>query len=122
MQNESPPARGEWMRRATVGTVGLLIDRMLGDLSGTSTEPQPATERLMMAAVRPWLPKLRDALLSRLSAADPVGLEHVMSATSSALADIIAQAPGTPEPPHVFARTATGYELRAAEGQDGRDG
>lgn len=121
MQNESPPERGEWMRRATVATVALLLERMLGDLSGTSTDPQPATERLMMAAVRPWLPKLRDVLLSRLSAADPVGLEHLMSATSSALGDVIAQAPGVPEPPYVFGRTATGYELRPAT-EDDHDG
>lgn len=51
-----------------------------------------------MAALRPSLPKLRAVLLSKLSEADPVGIERLMGATSTAIEGILYHAPGEPLP------------------------
>lgn len=51
-----------------------------------------------MMALRPWIPKLRDTLLAKLSEADPVSVERILGATSTAIESILAQAPGDPLP------------------------
>lgn len=55
-----------------------------------------------MRVLRPWIPKMRDGLLSRLSSADPVALERIMGATATALEAILFYAPGTPQPRYRF--------------------
>lgn len=73
----------------------------------------------------PLLPKLRDALLARLSNADPAALEAMIGASASALESILYYAPGEPRPRYMF-RWATNpdgtprVELApAAEATDG---
>jgi hypothetical protein len=53
---------------------------------------------MMMKVLRPWIPKLRDTLLSKLSETDPVSVERMMGATALAIDSILAQAPGDPLP------------------------
>ena len=51
-----------------------------------------------MRAMKPWIPKLRDTLLAKLSEADPVTVERMIGATATAIESILAQAPGEPLP------------------------
>lgn len=51
-----------------------------------------------MTVLRPWIPKLRDILLSKLSDMDPASLERTMGAAALAMEALIAQAPGAPLP------------------------
>lgn len=112
------PDRAEYLRRATTATVGAVLDRMLAGL-GTSTDtPQEGTgqlDRLMMRALRPWLPRLRDRLLSSLSEADPTDLEHVLSGLGNAIEAVLRQAPGEALPAYYFRwnADARGYDLVA---------
>lgn len=105
MQNESTgqlpaaemdPERAAFLRRTMAALVGAVVARMLGDLDPGSTGT--ASERMMLRVLTPWLPKLRDGVLSRLSEADPVELERWMGATAWALDSILDQAPGDPLP------------------------
>lgn len=48
--------------------------------------------------MKPWIPKLRDTLLAKLSEADPVSIERLVGATATAIESILAQAPGDPLP------------------------
>lgn len=60
------------------------------------------SERLLARAIRPWLPKLRDALLSRLEATDAASLEAMIGATATALESMIYYAPGDPMPRYAW--------------------
>lgn len=66
-----------------------------------------------MRAIKPWIPNLRNALLSRLSSADPATLEVLVGATATALESILYYAPGEPLPRMRFDWTADG-KLRLA--------
>lgn len=93
------PDRAEYLRGTMVAVATRLVSQMLDDLAAPSTAtPQSLPDRLMTSALKPWIPKLRDTLLLKLSEADPVSIERLMGATALALESIIAQAPGTPLP------------------------
>lgn len=67
-------------------------------------------------ALRPWLPKLEAVLCSKLSEADPAGLERLAGAIAWAVESVLAQAPGEPEPRYYIAWTADGRpSLRPAD-------
>lgn len=102
------PERAAYLRQylAAIATRG--IDAMVADLSAPSTDSSSAADRLMMAALRPWIPKLRGLLLARLSEADPASLERVMGAVSAAIEGLLYHAPGDPEPRYRFALDAEG--------------
>jgi len=51
-----------------------------------------------MRVLRPWVPSLRNALLHKLSEANPVTLEVLVGATATALESILFYAPGTALP------------------------
>lgn len=93
------PERAIYVRGALVTTASALLALVLRDLAAPSTDSPsatPARERLIYGALRPLLPRLRVMFLERLSAADPAGLERLMGATSTAIEQILAQAPGEP--------------------------
>jgi len=58
--------------------------------------------------MRPWLPKLRDALLRRLDDADPAALEAMIGASATALESMLFYAPGEPLPRYVWRFAADG--------------
>lgn len=51
------------------------------------------------------MPRLRDALLSRLSSADPESLEAIIGACATALESILYYAPGPARPRYAFTWT-----------------
>ncbi len=110
------PARAEALRRQLSAIAATLLDAVLAGLEAPSTGS--ASEQVLTRAIRPFLPRLRSAFLSRLSDADPVTLERLMSATATAIESILYYAPGEPLPRFVFSWTDAGLELRPAPGQD----
>lgn len=97
--SEMDPERGRYLREVTVAVATRLVGQMLEDLAAPSTgSPSSAADRLMIKVIQPWIPKLRDTLLSKLSEADPVSVERIIGATATAIESILAQAPGTPLP------------------------
>lgn len=101
------PERAQYLSRALTAMATLLVDSMLADLAaGHSTDGADSptgpgstpADRLMVRALRPFLPKLRATFLAKLSSSDPAGLERLMGATATTLETIIAQAPGEPMP------------------------
>src|SRR5438046_1937201 len=87
------PAREAELRRQLTAIAMTLIDRVMADIAGGASTGS-TSERLLMAALRPSLPKLRNVLLSKLSEADPAGIERLMGATSTAIEGILFHAPG----------------------------
>jgi hypothetical protein len=102
-------ARAEELRRQLAAIAATLFDAVLRPAEDASTAS--ASERMMMRVLRPWIPKLRDACLSRLSNADPVTLERLVGATATALESILYYAPGTPLPRARFDWTPQGLAL-----------
>jgi hypothetical protein len=101
------PARAAELQRQMTAITTALIDRVLADIAaGQSTGS--VSERLLMAALRPYLPKLRAVLLSKLSEADPAGVERLLGATSTAIEGILYHAPGEALPRMQFGWTAEG--------------
>lgn len=93
------PERGEYLTGTMVAVAARLVGQMLDEVSQPSTDsPSSAGDRLMMMALKPWIPKLRAVLLAKLSEADPTSVERLMGATATALESILAQAPGAPLP------------------------
>lgn len=93
------PERAAYLTRTMVAVAAALVGQMLDDLARPSTDsPSSLTDRMMMGALRPWIPKLRDTLLAKLSEADPVMVERMLGATATALESILSQAPGEPLP------------------------
>lgn len=93
------PERARYLTAATVAVATRLVGQMLDELSAPSTDSQRSLpDQLMTRALKPWMPKLRDTLLSKLSEADPVMVERVLGATSTAIESILVQAPGEPLP------------------------
>lgn len=90
------PARAEYLRQTLTQVVALLVQQMLSEV-GSTDSPSPG-DRLMLAALRPWIPKLQTVLLSKLSEVDPLMAERILGATATACESILAQAPGTPLP------------------------
>lgn len=88
------PARAAELRRQLRGLALALFSWTAADPADLARST--ATERLMARAIRPWLPKLRDALLSRLDSTDPAALEAMLGATATALESILYYAPGEP--------------------------
>lgn len=99
-QLEAPamdPARAEYLRRTVAGLVSAAVAQMTAEPPDGSTDSSSSmAERLMMRAISPWIPRLRDMILSRVSSADPADLERWMGAGASALESILWQAPGEP--------------------------
>lgn len=87
------PARADEIRRQLRALTLTLF-------AWTAREPDPerstASERMLSRVIRPLLPRLRDALLLRLSSADPAALEAVIGASATALESILYWSPGTP--------------------------
>jgi hypothetical protein len=102
------PARADHLRSQLIQASMLILDKVLTDVQAAGGSTASASERLLLLALRPTLPRLRSVLLSRLSAADPAGLEAVMGATATAIESILYQAPGEPLPRRRFEWTADG--------------
>lgn len=93
------PERAEYLRQTTVAVAARLVAQMLDDLAGdASTDTRSLQDRLLLGTLRPWIPKLRDTLLAKLSEADPESIERLMGAAAIAMESILAQAPGDPQP------------------------
>lgn len=93
------PERAQYLRGAMTAIAARLVGQMLEELADPSTgSPSSVTDRLMMKAVQPWIPKLRDVLLSKLSELEPVSLERTMGAVAMSIEALLAQAPGDPLP------------------------
>lgn len=88
---EIDPERAAYLRKAIVAVAAAITAQMLEEVGSTESG---WLERLL----RPQLPKLRDLLLSRLSDADPVALENVLSATGWLCEALLRDAPGAPLP------------------------
>jgi hypothetical protein len=105
LQSSRDPERAAEIRRQLRGLA-------LAMFSWTARPPDlaasTATERLLAAAMRPLLPKLRDALLSRLDSTDPAALEAIVGATAAALESILYYAPGDPLPRYAWTFEADG--------------
>jgi hypothetical protein len=105
------PARAHYLRTALVRIAASLLEAFMADLqkgSGSSTaSPSDQAslslgERVMVAALRPWIPQLRATLLTKLGEAEPAELERLMGATATLLESLLAQAPGDPLPRWIF--------------------
>lgn len=72
-----------------------------------------------MRTLRPFLPKLRSVLLSKISEADPVAIERALGAAATAFESILFYAPGDPLPRAVLVFVDGRLELVDAEGADG---
>jgi len=95
------PARAAELRRLMTSLVTSALDRVLRDLAaGASTAS--FSERALLAALRPLLPQFRAVLLSKLSEANPAGIEQLMGATATAIESILYHAPGDPLPRQRF--------------------
>lgn len=92
------PERAAYLSRATVAVAARLVSQMLDELAAPSMGSSSVQDRMLMGALKPWIPKLRDTLLAKLSEADPVSMERILGATSTAIESILAQAPGDPLP------------------------
>jgi hypothetical protein len=95
----SDPARADEIRRQLRGLALALF-------AWTAQPPDPAastaSERMLARVLAPLLPRLRDALLARLSSADPAALEAIVGASASALESMLYYAPGEPLPRYAF--------------------
>jgi hypothetical protein len=87
------PERADHIRRAVTAIAAALTAQATADLS-TDT---PGLG--LVGLLRPWLPRLRQMLLDRLSEADPERLEEVLSALAWTAEAILRDAPGEPLPP-----------------------
>lgn len=92
------PDRALYLRTATTAIAARLVGQMLGELADPSTESPSLTDQLMLKVLRPWMPKLRDVLLSKLSELDPASLERTMGAIAWSIDSLLEQAPGAPLP------------------------
>lgn len=92
------PERADYLRRAATAIATRILAQMLDELAAPSTDSPSLGDRAMLAVLRPWIPKLRDTLLSRLSEVDPVSLERNAGAIALAIESLLAQAPGDPLP------------------------
>lgn len=90
------PARSAYLQDQLRGILHTLLESMAraDPMEAAST----ASERMMARVLRSQIPRLRDALSSRLSSTDPRGIERILGATATALEAILYYAPGTPEP------------------------
>lgn len=108
LELDPPPARATYLREAMGWYLERAISGMLDDLAGSGSEPSTGSwsvqERLLMATLRPLVPKLHGLLRARLCEADPAGLERLLSALATELEAILANAPGEPEPRMRFER------------------
>jgi hypothetical protein len=73
---------------------------MLDELAAPSMDSASLGDRAVLTVLRPWMPKLREVLLSKLSEADPASLEVNAGAIALAIESVLAQAPGEPLPRH----------------------
>jgi hypothetical protein len=90
-----------------IGLATSIIDRALADVAAAPSTAS-VSERLLLAALRPQLPKLRLVLLSKLSEANPAGIEAVLGAVATAIESILYYAPGDPLPRRRFDFTPDG--------------
>jgi hypothetical protein len=101
------PERAAALRRQMIGLATSIIDRALADVAAAPSTAS-VSERLLLAALRPQLPKLRLVLLSKLSEANPAGIEAVLGAVATAIESILYYAPGDPLPRRRFDFTPDG--------------
>lgn len=93
------PERAAWMHRTVTDLSARFLSRMLADLdSSTEVSSRSPSERLALAALRPWLPKLARLVSDRISSADPAALERMAGALATGIEDVLAAAPGDPLP------------------------
>jgi hypothetical protein len=98
------PERAAYVMGALTALARVLLDGMLADLevgqlsTGSTAGADSLTDRLMVRALRPWIPKLRATFLDKLSVGDPAMVERLMGATSTTIETILADAPGEPMP------------------------
>jgi hypothetical protein len=111
------PERAAYLRTTTSSLLAGLLRMMLADLASPgSTDSLSTSERMMLGALRPWLPKVERTMIERLSTADPALIERVAGATADLLESVIAYAPGDPLPRMRWDTDATGaLVLVAAE-------
>lgn len=102
------PARAAFLRRTITRTAAALISAALADMAEGPSTATSLQDRMAWAALRPWLPKLQDVLLSKLSEADPAGLERIAGAIAWAIESVLEQAPGDPEPRYGITWTPDG--------------
>jgi hypothetical protein len=92
--------RADWIRAQLLGITGVTLNHVLAELAGASTEGLSLQERMLSGAMRPWLPKVRELVLSKLSASDGRQLELIAGALAQGIDDTLAAAPGDPLPRH----------------------
>lgn len=112
------PARAEALRSQLRGIALTFLEAMARPDPAEAAR-STASERMMARVLRSQIPRLRDVLLSRLSATDPRGIERIIGATATALESILFYAPGVPEPrfrfewePNTDGTTGAHLELR----------
>lgn len=116
----TPPAQPEReaeIRRQLTGIATALLDAVLLNQEA-STEPGSLNERLATQAMRKFLPTIRGMFLGRLSKADPVTLERLMGATSTAIESILYYAPGEPLPRFVLEWREGGLAMSPAPAEE----
>lgn len=68
----------------------------------------------MLGLLRPWMPKLRAALLAKLSELDGASLEAHLSAVAGSIDELLIAAPGDPLPRKVYRWGPDGLALADA--------
>ncbi len=105
MQNEQPltmdPQRADELRRQITAIATAVLDAITSAPS-TATSTDSAQDRMLAKALRPLLPRIRSALLSKISASNPVTLEVLAGATATAIESILYWSPGAPLPRYRF--------------------
>ncbi len=96
------PARAAYLRSTLARLSAYLISALLADPGSAASTGSGSLlslqERLLVQAMGALLPRIRGTLMTRLSEADPVALEHYLGAAALALESILEQAPGEPLP------------------------
>jgi hypothetical protein len=78
---------------------------------GSSTDSPSLQDRVMLAAITPWMPKLRTVLLSKLSEVDGAALELHLGAIAGSIDELVNAAPGVPLPRMVYRWDGAGLVL-----------
>lgn len=95
--------RARFLAQAVNRIAAVLTDQMLREaLAPSSTDSPSLADRAMLAVLSPWMPKLRAALLSKLSEVDGATLERHLGALAKSLDELLAAAPGEPLPRMVY--------------------
>lgn len=97
------PDRSAFLVGNVARIAALITGQMLQELQGdSSTDSRSLSDRLMLAALRPWMPKLQQALLGKLSELNGADLEAHLSALAGTIDELLTAAPGDPLPRKVY--------------------